>query len=314
MELVVGQGGFNLAGKAAEGIRVVGPTGKEHLFYLRGPSGRRTGPIVNGDTLDFAVDIIPSGQTHTYWVYADNPTATDPDEFLGYFTNGDFEQGDVANYWPKRWFTMYTDDLHDAAYSRNEGINDSRCVRLDVKPGGDSTDYFFWGQEGIRLLPNHTYTVSGWIRYENVVPNDWAGLSVIAANAAGQNVFGLYENWVPFHGTSKGWTQFSIEFDSRALNREGRRQDVPGGGPERNDRESVVRQHHGSRTTVDSRAPTADRGLRRCRGNSPPLHPIGRRYLGTPPAGHLEGASGRSRAELRVGDRRCPESGAHRRP
>lgn len=163
VELQIGGGAdaLPLAGTLVRSLRVCDQSGGEYLWEREGIGPRLT----NGDRLRFAVDVPAHGE-QTFYVYADNPAAIDPDEYLhAALVNGGFET-DAST--PDGWEPSIVDAKHVARYVRGEGRNGSRCVTIHVTPGAEAT-WAQWRSSDIRAIAGSRYRFHAWVRAKDVV-------------------------------------------------------------------------------------------------------------------------------------------------
>ena len=193
-----------LTGRAAEGVRVVGPSGFEHLFFVHqgGATGpRRTGPIQPGDVLTFGLDALASDAIALYQLYSDNPTAFEVTEMLGQFDNGGFERGTWADARPEAWVPGGFDADHRGEYLTAGGQNGPRCLHQSNGPGADANAWPQFTQRNLPIVVGADYTITASVEYDNVTVGGSAGWYVHTYRANGS----MHVNEVRgFDGSSGG--------------------------------------------------------------------------------------------------------------
>ena len=139
VELAIGQapGQADLAGAAADALRLVDDAGTEMLWAVRDAAGTavRRGPISAGSVLVLPAECSPHGRAG-YWLYFDNPAAWAVPDFLDAPTglgNGDMEQGDGAA--PAGWQHDPGDAGHTASWVAESPHSGRRCLKTVVAPG-----------------------------------------------------------------------------------------------------------------------------------------------------------------------------------
>jgi hypothetical protein len=155
-----------LAGQRVESLRACNAAGQELLFDVTdsGGSPKRNGALKADDRITIPAECPAKGMA-TVYLYAGNDEAWAVPEFLhAGFVNGGFESGDGK---PAGWSTGSTDERHRATWE-TAGGRSKRCVKVEVDEGAEPT-WVQWSQHNIPVTPGRSYTVSGWVRGENVV-------------------------------------------------------------------------------------------------------------------------------------------------
>ncbi len=201
VSLTVGSqdGQIKLVSTDAKGLRVCDASGRELLWKLTSPQGRdiTSGPIPDGAKLLIPVDCEPTSISR-YYVYFDNPHALAVPDFLkggGELINGGVEQGQANT--PTGWKHDAADEQHTASWSTDTPHSGKRCLKLEVRSDA-AASWISTRQDGLRLVAGEHYTLSAWVRTENVVgsvgiyihvgnPGNYMVLSPMAAGQAGTN-------------------------------------------------------------------------------------------------------------------------------
>jgi len=162
-------GEADLAGAAAEAIRLVDAQGTEMLFALSGPAGERitAGPIPAGGTLVIPAEC-PARATADYYVYFDNPAAGQVPDFLSArleLVNGDVEAGDGPA--PAGWRHDRPDATHRASWSTESAQSGRRCLKTVVDPGAEPT-WIATRQHNVHVLGGMKYVMRAWVKAEDV--------------------------------------------------------------------------------------------------------------------------------------------------
>lgn len=203
-----GAGQADLAGQAAESLRVCDGRGTELLWGLLGPDGESLtrGPIPAQATL-----IIPAqceaGQSAACHVYFDNLLAGEVPDFLTAHlgvANGDVEkgEGDV----PAGWVHDAPDESHKASWSSEEPQSGKRCLKTVVAAGAEPT-WIATRQSGIHVAGGAKYRMTAWVRAENVKGS--AGWYLHVGNSSNSMII------APMLGGGAGtyaWKEVSAEF------------------------------------------------------------------------------------------------------
>lgn len=153
-----------LASKDVKAIRVCDERGRELQYDLRTAQGtpRREGILRVGDQLSFLVELPPKGIVR-YFVYADNPKAWMPPEFIRTsLVNGGFESGEHD---PSDWERVGEDAQHKLAWATGVARTGKRSVQTVVAEGAPPT-WVKFHQTHIPLLPGGKYRLRGWVRAE----------------------------------------------------------------------------------------------------------------------------------------------------
>lgn len=153
-----------LAGKEVKAIRVCDEQGLELQYDLRTAQGmpRRTGTLQVGDQISFFVELQPKS-TRRYFIYADNPQAWLPPEFIRTsLVNGSFEAGEND---PADWERVEEDERHRLAWTTGIARTGKRSVQTVVAEGALPT-WVKFHQTHIPLMPNRRYRLQGWVKAE----------------------------------------------------------------------------------------------------------------------------------------------------
>ena len=207
-----GAGEADLAGAAAEAVRVVNTDGLELLYAIYGPTGDMItrGPIPEGAALVLPVECPALSSTECY-VYFDNPAAwAVPDFYEASFTvrNGGVESGSGDT--PTGWVHDSGDAQHQAAWSTESPHSGSRCLKTTVAAGADPS-WISTRQSGIYIIGGAGYLLRGWVKAENVA--GFAGWYLHVGNDS--NPMLLNQNASAGGGTYD-WQQVSAEFTAPA--------------------------------------------------------------------------------------------------
>ena len=203
-----GPGEANLAGEAAEAIRVLDAAGAEMLFDLTDLDGRpvTTGPIPAGASLTIPVECAAGGAA-SYWLYYDNPAAWPVPDFLEAsptVRNGGLEEGEGDT--PLGWTHDPADAQHHTSWTTENPHSGARCLKTTVAPDAQSS-WISTRQHGIYIVGGAEYTMRGWVKAEGVVGE--AGWYIHVGNDADpmmiNNVFGA-------GGGTHDWTEVSFTF------------------------------------------------------------------------------------------------------
>jgi len=162
-------GEADMAGQAAESIRVCDAQGIEMLWAAAGPDGSAItqGPIPPGATLVIPAECAP-GKTAVYYAYFDNPSAGEVPDFLQArlgVVNGDVEQGEGPQ--PAGWVHDAPDAEHRATWSIDQAQSGKRCLKTVVAPGAQPT-WIATRQSGIHVTGGAKYRMRAWVKAENV--------------------------------------------------------------------------------------------------------------------------------------------------
>lgn len=198
----------NLVQVDAKTIRVCDSAGRELLWMLSSAQGT---PITSGSIPEGAKLVIPVDCATTaisrYWIYFDNPRSWEVPDFLkgsGELVNGGVEQG--QNVTPTGWKNDPSDEQHIASWSTDAPHSGERCLKTVVTPNAAPT-WVSTRQDGLRLIPGERYTLSGWVRTENVTGS--VGIYIHVGNP------GNFMVTSPMAGAKTGtndWHQVSTEF------------------------------------------------------------------------------------------------------
>ena len=211
--LTVGQGGFDIQGARAEELRLVDAAGKEYLFFLTRGGGsyeKRRGEIQAGDQLEFGIDALAPGASLQMYLYYANPTAYEPDEFWPRFQNGGFETADDWGWRPEGWTAQGVDDRHSARWLESGCRSGSRCVYHQIASGSERT-WVQWQQAGIKVLPGRRYTITAWVKSEDLGAGDTAGWYIHTYDVQGE----MRVNQVQGAPSTGVWQQVTLTFDSQ---------------------------------------------------------------------------------------------------
>ena len=127
--------------------------------------------------------------------------------------NGDFSQPGTGNI-PKHWFTQawYNQENYTIYETENIGVDDDHSFSIWNLDDNDARLV-----QVVKVKPNTSYKLSGYIRTENVEDNGWgANLSIGGVFVMPQGFYGDYESWqyVESYGTT-GPDQSTIEIWAR---------------------------------------------------------------------------------------------------
>jgi len=153
-----------LAGKEVKAIRVCDERGLELQYDLRAADGtpRRSGMLQAGDQISFFVELLPNATRH-YFIYADNPRAWLPPEFIRTgLVNGSFEAGEND---PNDWERVEEDAHHKLAWVAGVARTGKRSVQTVVAEGAPPT-WVKFHQTHIPVMPNRQYRLRGWVKAE----------------------------------------------------------------------------------------------------------------------------------------------------
>jgi hypothetical protein len=120
--------------------------------------------------------------------------------------NSSFEAGDYAptNH-PNGWSTDAWQDTSTFRWDNGISHSGTKSAKIVSSTPNDAR----WIQT-VSVTPNTKYTLSGWIRTENVAVSPPEQLADIGANLS---IYGTWEHSADLRGTND-WTQVSFEFDS----------------------------------------------------------------------------------------------------
>ncbi|MCS7254694.1 MAG: DUF4091 domain-containing protein [Armatimonadota bacterium] len=153
-----------LIGKEVKAIRVCDEQGLELKYDLRTAQGapKRNGVLQAGDQISFFVELAPNA-TRRYFIYADNPKAWFPPEFIRTgLANGSFEAGEGD---PDDWERVEEDAQHRLSWATGVARTGKRSVQTVVAEGAPPT-WVKFHQTHIPLFPNRQYRLNGWVRAE----------------------------------------------------------------------------------------------------------------------------------------------------
>jgi len=164
-----GPGEADLAGAAAEAVRVCTPRGEELLFSLTDPGGRqvRQGPIPPGSLLTLPAEC-PARSSARLYVYFDNAEAWPvPDFFEGAsgVRNGGLEEGSGNT--PEGWHHDANDDRHRTFWVAESPHGGARCLKTVVAEGAEPS-WISTRQRGLRLVGGARYEMRAWVRARDV--------------------------------------------------------------------------------------------------------------------------------------------------
>ena len=201
-------GQADLAGQAAESIRVCNPQGAELLWALNSPDGNPVtrGPVPAGSTLIVPAECPPHKSASCY-VYFDNRSAGEvPDLLLAHFgvVNGDLEKG--GGDMPDGWAHDAPDEKHKASWSTEEPQSGKRCLKTVVAAGAEPT-WIATRQSGIHINGGAKYRMTAWVKAENV--EGFAGWYIHVGNRANPMIVSPMLSGG--QGTY-GWKEVSVEF------------------------------------------------------------------------------------------------------
>lgn len=154
-----------LAGKEVKAVRLCDERGLELQYDLRTAQGtpRRNGALQVGDRLSFFVEV-PAKATVRYFVYADNPQAWSPPEFIRTsLVNGSFEAGDDD---PDDWERVDEDALHRLVWGQGVARTGQRSAQAIVAEGAPPS-WVKFQQAQIPVLPGKRYRLRGWVKAQN---------------------------------------------------------------------------------------------------------------------------------------------------
>jgi len=158
-----------LIGLEVGALRVVGPKGSELIFGFEDARGgeKHSGRIAAGDRLVLPVEAPARGEAAMY-VFADNPSAWRPPEWLGSsrLVNLSFEET-TADGAPVGWSAWGVDEQHRMAVQEGAAHSGRRCARCDVAPGARATWVKYW-QGSTPVFPGEKYRFTAWVKAENV--------------------------------------------------------------------------------------------------------------------------------------------------
>ncbi len=201
-------GQADLAGQAAQSIRVCNEQGTEMLWALSGPDGEPVtrGPIAAGSSLILPAECA-AGKSAAYYVYFDNPAAGAVPDFLQAhlgLVNGDLEkgEGDV----PVGWVHDAPDDKHKASWRTEQPQSGKRCLNTVVAAGAEPT-WIATRQSGIHINGGAKYRMKAWVRAENV--EGFAGWYIHVGNRANTMIISPMLN--AGAGTYR-WKEVAAEF------------------------------------------------------------------------------------------------------
>ncbi len=207
-----GAGEADLAGAAAEAVRVCDAGGVEMLFNVIAPDGRQVarGPIPAGGTLAIPIECAAGG-TAAYYVYFDNPDAWAVPDFLEAsmtVRNGGVEQGAADA--PTGWQHDPGDERHGVLWVEEGPHSGERCLKTVVAEGAEPT-WIATRQSGIHVIGGAEYEVRAWVRAEGV--KGYAGWYVHVGNSESPMLLNPMLN--AGDGTY-GWKEVSTTFTAPA--------------------------------------------------------------------------------------------------
>lgn len=158
----------HLAGTGVRSLRVTNDAGAELLFSLDDAEGqpKRSGQVIPGDRLQIPAFIAASGKT-TVYVYAGNPRALEVPDYLPpqRLVNGDLEAGKGR---VTGWKPAEADAKHRVFWEAGAGRNGTHGFRTVVDAGAQPT-WVKHEQSGFAIVPGSKYSLTAWVRAENVV-------------------------------------------------------------------------------------------------------------------------------------------------
>ncbi len=161
-----GEGEADFVGLPAQSVRVVNEAGAELLCDVGTAEGspRRNGPMIQGDVLTMPAEV-PAGGKALLYVYAGNPLAWEPPDYLGgQLSNGGFEVGETE---PTGWSTALVDASHRMIWQVGGAHTGNRCVRCEVEDNAEATWVKYW-QGRIPVIAGQKYRFSAWVKADNV--------------------------------------------------------------------------------------------------------------------------------------------------
>jgi len=203
-----GPGEADMAGTAAQALRVCDAAGNEMLFSLAGPDGQSVtgGPIPAGAPLVIPIECAAGGAAE-YYLYFDNPAAGLVPDYLNAragLVNGDVELG--AGPAPSGWTHDAGDEAHRASWSTESPQSGKHCLKPGGAPGAQPT-WISTRQHDIPVTGGARYVMRAWVKAENVEGR--AGWYIHLGNA--QNSM-LASPMLDGGGGSYGWKQLTARF------------------------------------------------------------------------------------------------------
>ena len=167
-----GDGRADLAGAAAEAVRVCDATGAEMLYDIRSPAGSAVtrGPIPPGGTLTIPVECAAEAKA-AYYVYFENPSAWRVPDVLDAgpgLRNGGLEDG--AGNTPTLWRHDAQDPQHRTFWVSEHPHSGKRCLKTVVADGAEPT-WIATRCSGIHITGGARYVMRAWVRAEAVKGN-----------------------------------------------------------------------------------------------------------------------------------------------
>ena len=207
-----GAGEANLAGAAAEAVRVCRADGVEVLYGLAGPDGRdlRRGPVPAGSRLTVPAEC-GAKATARYYVYFDNPSAWAVPDFLpsvGGVRNASVEAGSGES--PAGWQHDEPDARHRASWTSEDAHTGKRCLKTVVADGAEPT-WIATRQQGISIRGGCEYTMAAWVRARGVKGD--AGWYVHVGSAAETM---MISPMLMGGGGTYGWKKVTARFTAPA--------------------------------------------------------------------------------------------------
>lgn len=177
-----GDGQVDIAGAAADALRVVDEAGNELLWAIAAPNGEgvRRGPIPAGSTLHVPVDCGAKSEV-PLWLYFDNAAAWAVPDFLDppqSLRNGGMEDG--AGDTPAAWKHDAADEGHRASWVEERPHAGRKCLKTVVAAGAEPT-WISTRQSRIRIMGGARYVMRGWVRASEV--QGFAGWYIHVGNA-----------------------------------------------------------------------------------------------------------------------------------
>lgn len=205
VEVVVGngEGQAHLVGLPVSALRVVSSGGAEFLYGIRSSEGspRRAGQLQTGDIITLPVEVA-GGKTATLYIYADNPLAWLPANFMGgAFRNGGFEDG---KHQPAHWRSLVTDARHRMFWQKGGARSGGYCARCEVDAGAEPT-WVQYAQTAIPVPVGRKYRFTAWVKAQDV-----KGTAGWYVHVDGEKP--LMVNVVRGWGGTFDWRQVVIEF------------------------------------------------------------------------------------------------------
>jgi len=215
VDLVVGkgEGRIDLAGAAAEGVRVVDGKNRELLFRIQDLSGIHLdrGPIPEGSLLVIPAGC-PPGEKVSCFVYFDNPAAWPLPDVLSTnpgVRNGGVEEGEGGA--PAGWSHDGGDRDHRALWIAENPRGGRRCLKTVVSAGAPAT-WIATRQHGIHIAGGSEYLLEGWVKAEGV--KGYAGWYIHVGNREEPMMFAPL---LRAGSGTFGWKKVALKFTAPPL-------------------------------------------------------------------------------------------------